>query len=479
MLSYNEIVENIRRANGYWQSNVGPAQETNGVPVPFWDTAAYHTGNMEAYFTLEDEAYRRYSQEWAEHNGWWGHPTKADPGEWTFGYSQDPNSKAALFGDWQTCFQTYLDLYALDPDPKKIERAKFVCDYQLSTGENGYWWWADALYMVMPVYIKLFLTFGDTKYLDALYRFFKFAKELMYDGEDGMPTPVGGEFRHLFYRDGSYVGSEINGTKNFWARGDGWVFAGLAKVLNEMPEDYEHYGYFKRTYLEMAPAVIACQKVDGEGRGFWTQSMLADYPLSEENPQGYETSGTGFFTYGLFWGLNYGLLDGETYLPAAERALNYLSKVALHPDGKVGYVQPIGSNATQATPRDCTVNFGVGAFLLAMCEAARFVNGTPANEAALRRFMWGKWAIRAGSENYYCCAAGPLRLPAPFVRDGELYIPAAAAKAVLGADRDVPVRELGKKAIPLRDGVVLLSHKEKNFCEKDGKIKELLLSKIK
>lgn len=479
MLNYDEIVENIRRANGYWQKNFGPSQETNGVPVPFWDTAAYHTGNMEAYFTLGDEAYRRYSETWAEHNGWWGHPTKSAPEEWTFGYSQDPGSKAALFGDWQTCFQTYLDLYNLAPDPKKIERAKYVCDYQLSTGENGYWWWADALYMVMPVYIKLFLTFGETKYLDALYRFFKYAKELMYDGEDGMPAPVGGEFGHLFYRDGSYVGSEINGVKNFWARGDGWVFAGLAKVLAEMPEDYEHYEYFKRTYLEMAPAIIACQKVDGEGNGFWTQSMLADYPLSEENPQGYETSGTGFFTYGLFWGLNYGLLDKAAYLPAAERALNYLSKIALRPDGKVGYVQPIGSNATQATPGDCTVNFGVGAFLLAMCEAARYVNGTPTGEAALRRFMWGKLALKAGGKKYYCGISGSLELDAPFERDGELYIPANAAKILLGQDRDIAVSELRKKVNLLDGGTILLSHKSKNFCEKDGKIKELLLSKLK
>ncbi|MCH5187392.1 MAG: glycoside hydrolase family 88 protein [Oscillospiraceae bacterium] len=372
MLSYSEIVENIRRANGYWQTNVAPTEETNDVPVAFWDTAAYHTGNMEAYFLLGDESYRAYSEAWAEYNNWVGHPTEAPPEEWTFAYSQDPTSKAALFGDWQTCFQTYFDLYKLDPDPKKIARAKYVADYQLSTGENGYWWWADALYMVMPVYIKLYQTFGDVKYLDALYRFFKFAKELMYDGEDGMPNPVGGGYAHLFYRDGSYVGSEINGIKNFWARGDGWVFAGLAKVLAAMPKDYEHYDYFKRTYLEMAPAIAACQKVDNRGNGFWTQSMLANYPLSDENPEGYETSGTGFFTYGFFWGINHGFLDEETYLPVAERALSYLSRVALHEDGKVGYVQPIGSNATQATPRERTVNFGVGAFLLAMSEAARY-----------------------------------------------------------------------------------------------------------
>ncbi|MGN1098601.1 MAG: glycoside hydrolase family 88 protein [Clostridia bacterium] len=473
MLTYNEIVENIRRANGYWQTNVTPTQQTNGVPIPFWDTAAYHTGNMEAYFTLLDENYRKYSTDWAEANKWMGHPTDATPEEWTFGYSQDDKSKAALFGDWQICFQTYLDLHLLDPSPEKIARARYVIDYQCSTEEKGYWWWADALYMVMPVFMKMYLTFKDEKYLYKLYDYFKFAKELMYDGEDGMPSPVGGKFEHLFYRDGTYVGSEINGVKNFWARGDGWVFAGLAKVLSEMPEDFEHYDYFKKTYLEMAPAIIACQKVDENGNGFWTQSMLADYPLSDHNPQGYETSGTGFFTYGLFWGINYGILDENTYLPAAERGLSYLSKIALHEDGKVGYVQPIGSNATQATPWDRTVNFGVGAFLLAMCEAARYVNGSPANEAYLRRLMWGKCALRVGSEKYYCGCCGRAEMPAPFEKDGEIIIPAEAAKLIFRKDCDVKLSESGMKCITM-DDIIILSHKEKIFCDNDGAVRELL-----
>lgn len=475
MLSYNEIIENIRRANGYWQENVSPTQSTNGVPIAFWDTAAYHTGNMEAYFLLGEEKWRKYSEEWAAANSWTGHPTDAPPEEWTFGYSQDDKSKAALFGDWQTCFQTYLDLNLLSPSPEKTARAKYVIDYQCSTGENGYWWWADALYMVMPVYIKMYLTFNDEKYLDTLYRLFKFAKELMYDGKDGMPSPVGGGFADLFYRDGSYVGSEINGVKNFWARGDGWVLAALAKVLCELDEGYAHYDYFKRTYLEMARAAVKCQKFDDKGRGFWTQSMLANYPLSEENPQGYETSGTAFITYALFWGINYGLLCEKEYLPAAEGGLKYLSEAALSQSGRVGYVQPIGSNAASATPRGTTVNFGVGAFLLAMCEAARYVGGSPANEGFLKRLMWGKTALKAGSEKYF--AFGKIvTLPAPFERDGEIIVPKDAAAVIFGNDFDTPLSSAPKAAVLDENGVIILSHKGKIFCEKDKAVKNMLLS---
>ncbi|MBQ8002346.1 MAG: glycoside hydrolase family 88 protein, partial [Clostridia bacterium] len=93
---------------------------------------------------------------------------------------------------------------------------------------------------------------------------------------------------------------------------------------------------------------------------------------NNNNDYGYETSGTAFFTYGFFWGINNGILDKETYLDTALSGWKYLSEVALHEDGKVGYVQYIGSNATEAMSYDTTQNFGVGAFLLAGCEAARY-----------------------------------------------------------------------------------------------------------
>jgi hypothetical protein len=49
--------------------------------------------------------------------------------------------------------------------------------------------------------------------------------------------------------------------------------------------------------------------------------------------------------------------------------------VALQPDGRVGYVQPIGERAVpgQVVDRNSTADFGVGAYLLAAAEMARFV----------------------------------------------------------------------------------------------------------
>ncbi len=392
--TYDGAVETIRSANDYWQSNYSYNTWTNSIHPSFWARAAYHTGNMEVYRLLEDEDYLQYSIDWANYNKWVGNPSTADPSTWTWGYNQDYNSNAVLFGDWQICFQSYLDMYEFGVAEADVDRVFEVMDYQVSKDEDAFWWWADSLYMVMPVMTKLYKHTGDEKYLDALYKWFRYAKELMYDGPGGIPTSADGyttsaalkngayysdpdNYAYLFYRDANYVyplnynpGHETE--KNFWARGDGWVFAGLAKVLSDMPQSYAHYDEFYNTYMEMAPAIIACQSTDDNGYGFWTQSMLQGYPVSSSNPYGYETSGTAFFTYGLFWGINNGLLDEETYLEPTLRAWGYLENVALHDSGKVGYVQPIGSNATQATPYDTTQDFGVGAYLLAGCEAARY-----------------------------------------------------------------------------------------------------------
>ena len=115
----------------------------------------------------------------------------------------------------------------------------------------------------------------------------------------------------------------------------------------------------------MAAAIADSQQPEG----YWTRSLLD----SDQAP-GPETSGTAFFTYGLLWGINNGLLDKATYFPIVEKSWEYLTKVALQPDGKVGYIQPIGEKAIpgQIVDANSTADFGVGAFLLAACEMVRF-----------------------------------------------------------------------------------------------------------
>ncbi len=347
-----EILTTIEKVNDTWQ-----AQNTPYVRS-FWDHAAYHTGNMEAYRLMGKAQWYQYTDRWCRHNNWQG-ATSTDKSRWryeTYGEGQD----FVLFGDWQICFQTYIDMYHLVPADFKVARAKEVMEYECHIRDNKFWWWADALYMVMPVMTKMYLLTGDEMYLDKLTENFLWSDSLMWDAED-----------QLYYRDGKYIWPKVttacNGGKSFWARGDGWVLAGLAKVLADMPRDYKGRDIFVQRFQQLAEGVAACQQADG----YWSRSMLC-----EDDAPGPETSGTAFFCYGLQWGVNNGYLSKDKYGDVIERAWNYLYTTALQADGTIGYVQPIGEkpDPTRIVDAHSQAPFGTGAWLLAACERVRYID---------------------------------------------------------------------------------------------------------
>lgn len=177
---------------------------------------------------------------------------------------------------------------------------------------------------------------------------------------------------HLYYRDAKYIYPAHKteaGKKDFWARGNGWALAGLAKVLADVPETWQHRAALVERFRQLAEAVSKCQQ-DG---GYWTRSML-----DPKQAEGEETSGTALFAYGLLWGMNNGLLDRTVYGAVADNAWKYLSTVALQADGSVGYVQPIGEKAVRGQKLTAANvnNFGTGAFLLAACEKVRYDDGS-------------------------------------------------------------------------------------------------------
>lgn len=376
-----EVRQIIDKVNTYWQTNNNPEARS------FWDNAAYHTGNMEAYFLTGNAKYRAYSEVWAGHNQWMGAKSR-DKSEWKYRYGE--TDEHVLFGDWQICFQTYIDLYNLAPENYKIARAREVMEYQMSTARNDYWWWCDGLYMVMPVMTKLYKATNNSLYLDKLYEYITYSDSIMFDGEE-----------NLYYRDAKYVfpnHKSANGKKDFWARGDGWVFAGLAKVLRDLPADYAYRDFFINKFRNMAKALASIQQPEG----YWTRSMMD--PAHAPGP---ETSGTAFFTYGFLWGINNGYLDRAAYLPVANKAWNYLTKTALQKDGRVGYVQPIGERAIpgQVVDANSTANFGVGAFLLAACEYVRYLEsaGNP------DRAYWSELAYKMAAPVLSNMAEGRLQ----------------------------------------------------------------------
>ncbi len=215
------------------------------------------------------------------------------------------------------------------------------------------WWWCDALFMAPPVLTVYAELKQDRKYLDEMHKYYMQTYDLLYDQEE-----------HLFFRDARFLWKgnpddlkEENGKKIFWSRGNGWVLGGLALILEDMPEDYEHRNFYVDLYKEMAARIKELQHEDG----LWRTSLL--YPVSYDHG---EVSGSGFYTFALAWGINNGFLDAKEYLPSVKKAWKAL-QASQQEDGMVGWVQDIGASPEPATA-DSWQNFGTGAFLLAGSE---------------------------------------------------------------------------------------------------------------
>jgi rhamnogalacturonyl hydrolase YesR len=211
------------------------------------------------------------------------------------------------------------------------------------------WCWADALFMGPQVWLEMSRVTGDARYAAyAKTELFATLKEL-YDPQE-----------HLVYRDSRFFERrDINGAKLFWSRGDGWVFAGLARILDLLPADDPDRPRIVAIFQEMAIRLKSLQKPDG----FWSPSLLGDPETALP-----EESGTAFYTYGMAWGLKNGVLDRTKYEPVVRSGWAALNR-ALHPDGRVGYVQPV-SDRPDAVDYDNTQFYGVGGFLMAASAVA-------------------------------------------------------------------------------------------------------------
>ncbi len=215
------------------------------------------------------------------------------------------------------------------------------------------WTWCDALFMSPPALAMAFRETGDRRYLDFMNKMWWKTTDFLYDKEE-----------HLYFRDSRFFSQRApNGRKIFWSRGNGWVLAGLARVLREMPADYPERPRYERLFRDMSARIATLQQPDG----YWRVSLLD--PRSLPLP---ETSGTAFYLYALASGVNQGLIDRATYEPVIARGWSALVK-AMHPDGMLGYVQRIGDQPGDTSP-DGTEIYGTGALLLAGCEIHRLVD---------------------------------------------------------------------------------------------------------
>ena len=150
-------------------------------------------------------------------------------------------------------------------------------------------YWIDDMYMLIILQLQAYRATGDAKYLDR-------AALEMTTYLDKLQQPNG-----LFYH--------APDVKYFWGRGDGWVAAGMAEMLSELPENHPERARILKGYKLMMSSLLKYQGKDG----MWRE-------LIDKDDAWPESSSSAMFAFGMIMGVKHGWLDAATYGPAARKA---------------------------------------------------------------------------------------------------------------------------------------------------------------
>lgn len=219
-----------------------------------------------------------------------------------------------------------------------------------------YWSWADALYMAPAVWPLMADTLAsqDEKNVvyESLYTQFKTAYDSLWN-----------EDYDLWARDSRYIyprNPSPDGSPMFWSRGNGWVFGGLARLLDRLPEDAPHYQAYHTNFVKMAAALKNSQQADG----FWGADILEPHHINAP-----ESSGTTFFVYGMAIGVRLGILDSDTYMPVIKKGWLALANTALQDSGRLGWAQGVAHESYMAYARASSSQpYTTGSYLAASGE---------------------------------------------------------------------------------------------------------------
>lgn len=308
-----------------------------------WTRTVYYEGLLALYSIYPDTEYYAYAYQWGDFHKW---------GMW--------RGTTTRHADNYACGQVYIDMYNLCPKPEILLNVKSNLNMLVNTPQINEWWWIDAIQMGMPGFAKMGKLTGEQKYFDKMWQMYEYTRN--QHGEHGMFNQKDG----LWWRDQDFDPpyKEPNGEDCYWSRGNGWVYAALVRVLDEIPANEVHRQDYINDFLTMSKAIKACQREDG----FWNVSLH-----DPNHFDGKELTGTSLFVYGMAWGIRNGLLDRDEYLPIVLKAWNAMVKDAVHPDGFLGYVQGTGKEPKDGQPvtydsKPDFDDFGTGCFLLAGSE---------------------------------------------------------------------------------------------------------------
>ena len=350
-----DAIEKVTEAVARWQlaNQPKPTRLHDYLPTD-WTMGVMYTGYVAHAHTMGSEEWYDYLRDVAKK-------------------CQYKLGEREAFGDDHVVGQLYLSLYLRDEMPKYLQPSYEVLEHFVERPHDESldwtskvhlreWAWCDSLYMSPPTLAMMYAATGEKRFLDTMDELWWKTTDYLYNKDE-----------KLYARDQRYLTrKEKNGELVFWARGNGWVFGGLCNLLKYMPADYPSRAKYEQLFQDMAGRLKEIQQEDGT----WHAALLD--PETYSAP---ESSGTGFYVYGMLWGINNGLLEREVYLPVAMKGWNRLVH-NVHENGKLGFVQAIGKDPQQVSADETDV-YGTASFLLAGHELHKMVTMEGAKKSEL------------------------------------------------------------------------------------------------
>ena len=241
---------------------------------------------------------------------------------------------------------------------------------------EGSWPSVDLTMMAVAPLARLGALTGEPKYFDKLWANWN-ATMLTAAGPRREGTSRLRASYGLFNRSDklfsqSHDNGNYGGTNGYWGRGNGWAMLSLVDAIRFGDAGAAtggaadpHREKYIAVFRLFAGRLLELQGNDGA----WRSSLLETTKFPT-----HETTGTACFTRGLAYGINAGLLDARTYVPAVSKAWEFLSHSALQPSGRVGYCQNSPGRPTNnaaSLNASTTSGYCVGLLLGAAAEVSR------------------------------------------------------------------------------------------------------------
>lgn len=370
-----------------------------------WTRGVFYEGLLNLYRENPQERWLKYCTDWGEYHKW---------------VSSSDNEARSHNADYQCCGQSYLEMYLMKPEEEvRMTHIKMRIDQMKATGRNNYWTWVDAIQMSMPVMALLGDITGDSSYWTYMNDLYTYTRDKQGGNSKGGGSRLFNTETGLWYRDYQfdppYRDTKETDKDCYWSRGNGWVYMALARVMQFTPESESHRKEYEADFIAMSRGLKECQRADGS----WSVSLAAPTNFGSEGSEGPEMTGTSLFVGGMAWGVRTGLLDAEEFGPVIEKGWESMTK-AVHPDGKVGYIQGTGSAPEHGGP--ITYNstpdfedFGVGCWLWGAAEVHSLALEQEKNHSVITDI---EADLTPADDNYYDLLGRKVTTPLP----GHIYI---------------------------------------------------------